>query len=138
VTILVPPVVVRDRICRIVAPVPSLLEVEEWTGEWWEPSTLTLREVSSAPMASVEVLRASGIPQDEWGSALTRASAQAIEAMLLADVIERAPLASTDTPPDGMPRVTAEDPAMRRKRLYPGSARFGLAKRRRGTDSPPR
>ena len=50
--VVVPPVLVRDRLCRIVAPVESLLEVEEWVGEWWEPSVVTLSAVSTAAAAT--------------------------------------------------------------------------------------
>ncbi len=131
--VIVPPALVRDRLCRIVAPVPTLLEVEEWTGAWWEPSSLTLREVSSAPLASHALLLAHAVPREEWGTAITPVSAQTIEAMMRAHVVERDTGPHSPTPPV---RRTDED-AARRKRPYPGSARFGNVRRKPRRDAPP-
>jgi hypothetical protein len=121
--VVIPPVLIGDRIFRIVAPLPSLLEVEEWMGEWWEPSTLTFRTVSSAPPASHLVLASRGVPRQEWGAPEERVSMEAIDAMLRAHVIFRPP--TNGAPP-------AEGANGRRRKSYPGSARFGKAARSRG------
>ncbi len=115
--VVVPPVLVHDRICRIVSPVESLLEVEEWVGEWWEPSGLTLSTVSGAPpVPEVELVR-HGVPPSDWGSAADRTSSSAIEAMMLAHVTVR---------PRDLQLVPADGPARsgRRRKEYAGSARF--------------
>jgi hypothetical protein len=128
--VILSPVVIGDSIYRIVAPLPSLLEVEEWMGEWWEPSTLTFRMVASAPPASQALLAERGVPRDEWGSPAQRATAEAIDAMLLAHVIFRPPT-------NGAPLV--DGPGGRRRKSYPGSARFGKRVRshgRRADDAP--
>lgn len=121
--VIVPPVLIGDSIYRIVAPLPSLLEVEEWMGEWWEPCTLTFRTVASAPPAAHTLLESRGVPRDERGSPAQRASVEAIEAMLLAHVIFRP---STN----GVPPV--EGASGRRRKSYAGSARFGKGTRSRG------
>lgn len=125
--VIVPPVVVADRICRIVAPLPSLLEVEEWMGEWWEPCMLTFREVGAAPPATARLLEQRGVPRDEWGLQGERASMERIDALLLANVVVRPPSAGT-------PHV--EGAHGRRQKAYPGSARFGRAKRTPKRPSP--
>ena len=63
--VVVPPVLVDDRICRIIAAIESLLEVEEWVGAWWEPSTIPLTQVSGAMRAPVELLRQRGVPESD-------------------------------------------------------------------------
>jgi hypothetical protein len=119
--VVVPPVVVRERIYRIVSPVASLLEVEEWVGEWWEPSVLTLSSVSAAPRASEHELSHHGVPYVDWGIEVERATSRAIEAMMLAQ---------PDRRPNDLKLAPTEAGATggRRRKLYPGSKRF-----RRGT-----
>lgn len=108
--ILVAPVLVGDRICRIVSPVRSLLEVEEWAGEWWEPSLVTLTEVVHARAASRPELRARGVPESDHAASGHLTSAE-LQAMLRAH--EPTPPAFEATAGPARPR-----------RAYPGSARF--------------
>ena len=117
--VLVAPVVVGDRICRIVSPVRSLLEVEEWAGEWWEPSLVTLTEVVRARAASRSELRARGVPEADH-AASGQLTPIALQAMLRAH-----------EPSHPVLEVTAA-PA-RPRRAYAGNARF----RRRPVSSEP-
>lgn len=115
--VIVPPVLVGNRICRVVAAVESLLEVEEWVGEWWEPSNITLSEASLAERASMDVLFQRGVPTIDWNSGAKRTPASTIAAILLAPVQSRPNDASW----------LAASPAKRPsppERHYPGSARF--------------
>lgn len=121
--VIVPPVVVRDRIVRIVSPISSLLEVEEWMGEWWEPCTVTFRTVSGAPRAGDELLAARGVPREDWGSSVERISSEEIEAMLLAHVIFRPTL----------PVPMTDEPAGRRRKVFVGSARFRGGRQAKGS-----
>lgn len=113
--IIVPPVLVLDRICRITSPVESLLEVEEWTGEWWEPSSMTITTVSQAAPAPEAVLIARGVPAGDRTSQLG-ADRDSLQHQL------------RPTQPDGMQVLRIEESNAarhgRRQRQYPGSARF--------------
>lgn len=108
--ILVAPVVVGDRICRIVSPVRSLLEVEEWAGAWWEPSLVTLTEAVRARPATPAELRARGVPKSDR-TATDALTPVALQAMLCAAEPAR-------------PGLEAAAPARRPRRSYPGNARF--------------
>ncbi len=114
--VIVPPVVVGDRICRIVAAVESLLEVEEWVGQWWEPSTVTLSDASLGVPASEVVLEARGVPSDDWRTIDARSAEVDIQALLQTRDPQRAEPMRLD---DG---VTRSNPP--RRRSYPGNARF--------------
>ena len=119
--IVVPPVVVDGRICRIVAPVEALLEVEEWVGEWWEPSSIGLTTASHAERASREQLLAHGVPEADHGLDEHRTPFDEIEAMIQRRDPERA--------------ASLEDvalPAQATRRVYPGNARF----KRQAHDAP--
>ena len=63
--IVVAPALVGDRLCRIVAPIPTLLEVEEWVGAWWDPSTVMLTAVSQSAPATEQELRERGVPAED-------------------------------------------------------------------------
>lgn len=115
--ILVAPVLVGDRICRIVSPVDSLLEVEEWVGEWWEPSSVTLTTASQAPAASEALLRERGVPPDDCRATAARTAEVEIQALLRA----REPAQPTAFSPDEPASQRAH--GLRRKQ-YAGSARF--------------
>lgn len=108
--VLVAPVVVGDRICRIVSPVRSLLEVEEWAGAWWEPSLVTLTEAVRARAASRAELRARGVP-DADHAASGHLTSVALQAMLRAHEPKHPVLEVTTAP-------------RRPGRAYPGNARF--------------
>lgn len=115
--ILVAPVLVGDRICRIVSPVASLLEVEEWVGEWWEPSGVTLTAASQAAPAPVALLNARGIPEPD--RIVDAAAAEQLD-------IQRMLRAQDPTPGGSLP---SEERAPRtyvgpRRRQYSGNARF--------------
>ncbi len=115
--VIVPPVLVGDRICRIVSALESLLEVEEWVGAWWEPSDVPLTQVSSATAASELVLFARNVPKSDQTTSSVRPLHGDVEALMQPDAPER---------PDGMrfdeeAMVSATAP---RQPLYPGNARF--------------
>lgn len=82
--VIVPPVVVGDRICRIVSAVESLLEVEEWVGQWWAPSSVTLSDASHAPAADAVRLRARGVPPEDYAFNTPRPGGPEIQALLQA------------------------------------------------------
>jgi hypothetical protein len=114
--VIVPPVVVGDRICRIVAAVESLLEVEEWVGQWWEPSTVTLSDASLGVSATEAVLESRGVPTDDWRVATPRLADMEIQALLQTrDPHVAEPMRLDDA-------VTRSSPP--RRRSYPGNARF--------------
>jgi hypothetical protein len=115
--VVLPPVLVGERICRIVAPVASLLEVEEWVGEWWEPSSVTLSEVSHSPLASDAVLRDRGVPPDDCIASEPAIAQSELEALLLTHDPERSAHLLFDG--DVVPRL-----AVPRRKLYPGNAKF--------------
>lgn len=64
--VVVPPVLAQGRICRVVAPIADLIEVQEWRGEYWLPSELTLSVVRRAPTAPRHVLEAQAVPASDW------------------------------------------------------------------------
>lgn len=115
--VLVAPVLVGDRICRIVSPIDSLLEVEEWVGEWWEPSGVTLTAASQAPRASEHVLAARGVPPEDHHATEPRATDPEIQSLLRA---------CDPAPPSGAPQEHMRQPRAPslRQREYPGNARF--------------
>jgi hypothetical protein len=114
--VVVPPVIVDDRICRIVSPVESLLEVEEWVGAWWEPSAVPLTIASLAPRASERVLLESGVPEADRMHGAVRPTSEEIEAILLTRDPERSAQMRFD---EQVQRGTGP-----RRRKYPGNARF--------------
>jgi hypothetical protein len=116
VRVLVPPVLVGDRICRIVSPVDSLLEVEEWMGAWWEPSTIPLTTASTALRAPDDLLRDRGVPADDCVASEVRPDEHDIQAMLLIHDPDRPAQMRFD---EDVVRVTSI-----RARKYPGNARF--------------
>jgi len=120
--VVVSPVIVGDRICRITSPVQSLLEVEEWAGEWWEPSSIPLTIASRSPTAEASVLRARGVPEADCVTSEPRPAQLDIEASMRTGDPERPAQMRFD---EDVRRGTGS-----RKRKYPGNARF-----RRGTQS---
>ncbi len=115
--VVVPPVIVGDRICRIVSPVASLLEVEEWAGAWWEPSTIQLTIASEATAAPESLLRDLGIPLSDCVATEPRPAQREIEASMMT------------LDPDRPANMRFEDEVVRRlgtpkRRKYPGNARF--------------
>lgn len=115
--VVVAPVLVGDRICRIVAPLQSLLEVEEWAGAWWEPSSVTLTEASVAPIVPDALLEERGVPVEDRVASEDRPAQTEIEALIRTRDPERPANMRFDE--EVVARVT---PARRRK--YPGNARF--------------
>ena len=65
--VIVPPVVVNGRICRIVAPIPTLVEVQEWKDAWWLLSDVLLTTAASSPPAPVSLLEMRGVPPADHG-----------------------------------------------------------------------
>jgi hypothetical protein len=115
--VIVAPVIVNDRVCRIVSPVDSLLEVEEWVGEWWAPSTIPLTIASLAETAPQSLLIDLGIPASDWFAIELRPAQGEIEASMQTLNSERPP------------EMRMEDEVVRRgagpkRRVYPGNARF--------------
>ncbi len=126
--IVIAPVLVGDRICRIVSPVDSLLEVEEWVGEWWEPSTVTLTLASQAPAAPESLLQERGVPPEDRAPSGPRPDAGEIQALLRA----REPHAAE--PPTLADAGAATRAHGARRRNYSGNARFRRAPAAPGLD----
>jgi hypothetical protein len=137
--VVVPPVLVGDRICRIVSALESLLEVEEWVGAWWAPSDVPLTLVSSAAPASDALLQLRGVPESDRMGITDRPLPSDFEALMRSRDPERPAGMRFDEEP-----VVRVQPA--RKPEYPGNARFRknaggggapVAKSRRGADRGP-
>lgn len=122
--VVVPPVLVEDRICRIIAAVESLLEVEEWAGAWWQPSGVPLTLVSTAVVASPELLRARGVPECDIATADMRPPQIELEALMRGLDPQRPADMRFDE--ETVARAPQSKP-----RAYPGNSRF-----RRHTPSP--
>jgi hypothetical protein len=115
--VVVSPVLVDDRICRIVSAVESLLEVEEWVGAWWEPSSVPLTAVSNATSAPPELLRARGVPEADIATTAIRLQPPEVEALMRGTDPHRPSEMRFDEE-----TVSAVQPA--KPRTYPGNARF--------------
>ncbi len=115
--VVIPPVIVAGRVYRVVSPVQSLIEVEEWVGEWWEPSNVTLTEAGLAPAAPAEMLRELGIPEEDCLASAPRPDQPQLEALLLTRDPKR---------PENMrfDEEVVRRPNAPRGRSYPGNARF--------------
>lgn len=114
--VIVPPVVVGDRICRIVSAVETLLEVEEWAGQWWQPSSVMLSDVSNAAAADAALLHARGVPAEDWLVDAPCSDGFNIEALLhTRDPVRGQEMRLNDD-------VTRSTPV--RRPSYPGNARF--------------
>jgi hypothetical protein len=115
--VVVPPVLVGEKIVRIVSPVETLLEVEEWVGEWWEPSNITLTAASVAPVAPFDLLQSLGLPAEDCVRGDSRPAQLEIEALIRTRDPERPSQLKFDEEV-----VLRAVPSRRRK--YPGNARF--------------
>lgn len=122
--VVIGPVIVGTSVCRIVSPVESLLEVEEWVGQWWEPSVVPLSVASVSPPAIVDDLMARGIPEADWVASHPSLDQSMIESLIRTSDPERSIEMRFDDPAVQRYEVT-------RLRVYPGNARF-----RKGTLSP--
>lgn len=115
--VVLPPAFVGSRLVRVVAPVPSLLEVEEWAGEWWEPSSVTISEACAAEAASKDQLDAAGVPKADRETVIdvriTRAALSILFSMP-SHLNGTNQLASLEQKPNGG----------RRRNDYAGSAKF--------------
>lgn len=60
------PVLVDDTVCRIVRANETHIEVQEWCGMYWQPSSRPLCCVEEGMPASRELLESLGIPQEPW------------------------------------------------------------------------
>ena len=115
--VVVAPVLVDDRICRRVAAIESLLEVEEWVGAWWEPSCVSLTQVSSAASTAPEVLRARGLSEVDIEAVSAPMRSLEFEALMRGtDPHRPADMRFEDEP------VLRAAPAV--KKLCPGNSRF--------------
>lgn len=114
--VVVAPVLVDGRICRIVSPVDSLLEVEEWVGGWWEPSLVPLSTVSVSPLAKLETLQGCGVPPEDCVATEPRPAQVDIEALMMTRDPERPAEMRFDE--DVRRNVNT------RRRKYPGNSRF--------------
>lgn len=82
--VLVPPALAHGRICRVIAPIADLIEVQEWRGEYWLPSDLTLSAVRRAPRAPRHLLEAQAVPHEDWSPDDRDGTAPSAELLLLA------------------------------------------------------
>lgn len=128
--ILSPPVLVGERICRVVSPIASLLEVEEWVGAWWEPSVVTITTASQAPHAPVAMLLARGVPGEDHATGSLH-HLEDIQALMRAGVA-----------PYVQPLAVGPEHELRRggsrRKVYAGNSRFrrGRAAGAEGTTQP--
>ncbi len=113
----VAPVLVGVQLCRIVSPIASLLEVEEWIGEWWEPSSVTLTMASRAPAACESVLQMRGVPASDWVATGLPLSNPEIQSLLFAGESS----AQENPSANSLARPTLHVP---RRRQYSGNSRF--------------
>src|SRR5262245_60489287 len=60
------PAIVPGHIVRGVRAGDTMDYVEEWNGRHWLPSELGMHEILSAPLATPDDLRQSGIPDTDW------------------------------------------------------------------------
>lgn len=114
--VVVPPVFIAGRILRVISSTPHLYEVEEWVGEWWEPSQVTLSVATSARNATAQELDTQGVPAEDRLDAVERLSYEQLSERLRAHVHDYThELPSTGAPATG-PRA--------RRREYTGSGKF--------------
>lgn len=114
--VVVPPVYVGGRILRVISSTPHLYEVEEWVGEWWEPSVITLSVATSAPSAPEEVLDAAGVPAEDRLGVAERLSVEELSERMRSHVRDYS---------NEMPLLGAHASGPRaRRREYAGSAKF--------------
>jgi hypothetical protein len=131
--VVLPPAFVGTRLVRVVAPVPSLLEVEEWAGEWWEPSSVTISEACAAESATKEQLDTAGVPKADRETVIDERITRAALSILFsmpAHLNGTNQMASLEQKPNGG----------RRRNDYAGSAKFkkrGPKGKRAGGDSTP-
>lgn len=114
--IICPPVLVGDRICRIVSPIESLLEVEEWVGAWWEPSSVTVTTASHSPAAPVAQLTERGVPLTDCAPG-PRPAEEEIQALMRANVTSATQPVSLD--PENERRRNGA-----RRKVYTGNSKF--------------
>jgi hypothetical protein len=62
------PVIMEERIFRVVEPAHSTMYVEEWQGDYWLPSDVALHVVRVAPFATEDELRERRLPAVFWGA----------------------------------------------------------------------
>lgn len=60
------PVLVDDTVCRIVRANETHIEVQEWHGMYWQPSSRPLCCVEEGMPASHDLLESLGIPSESW------------------------------------------------------------------------
>ncbi|MCU0623922.1 MAG: hypothetical protein MUF53_08660, partial [Gemmatimonadaceae bacterium] len=127
------------------APIDALLEVEEWVGAWWEPSSVPLTSVAVAPRATDDELDVRGIPSTDRGRDDERLSQQDIEALIQSrDPEHPADLEWHPLPDASPPRVYPGNTRFKRRTpIEPGavspderSSHAEAAPRRRGPDQP--
>jgi hypothetical protein len=82
--VIVPPVIVDGKICRIVAPVQSLLEVQEWMGDFWLPSDVLLSTAAASEPAPLSLLHSNGVPRADHGQWPQRSTSMLTEGALIA------------------------------------------------------
>ena len=114
--VVVPPVLVGGRILRIVSSTPHLYEVEEWVGEWWEPSSVTLSVATAAQAATSDEMDAQGVPEAERFGGTERLSIEQLSEHM------RAPVRAYDIDIAKLLASPAEHGVRRRE--YAGSAKF--------------
>jgi len=115
--ILCSPVLVGDRICRVVSPIASLIEVEEWVGAWWEPSAVTITTATQAPPASAALLLARGVPLEDQAGESPATLLRDVQSMLRAS-------APQDSQPVALDPANERRPNGSRRKQFAGNARF--------------
>ena len=125
--ILSPPVLVGERLCRVVSPIASLLEVEEWVGAWGEPSAVTITTASQARQAPATILHERGVPAEDHATGAP---------VLLGDVqtLMRASVVAYVQPLAVDPESARRSHGSRRK-VYAGNSRFRRGRAAGAADS---
>ena len=60
------PLLYAGGVYRLVSGVSQQVVVEEWAGEYWQPSLVPLHLVYAAPLAPDELLDRACVPRGEW------------------------------------------------------------------------
>jgi hypothetical protein len=117
--VILAPVVIDGRICRVVSAIDTLLEVEEWVGAWWEPSLVTISDAARGTPASDALLLAGGVPPTDWIVTEARSDAASVLRQLRPALPTDGLAPDVDPPP--LPPLDV--------RFYAGNARFNRKRR---------
>src|SRR5262245_51644789 len=84
------PAVVEGRIIRGVRAGIDVYYLEEWNGLHWLPSELPMHQMTSAPLATPELLRQHGVPATDWYVTDVRAASPTSISILRDELLQSA------------------------------------------------